>query len=137
MTRFGWQFPRNRPHLPDFEPDTSEPERSSSPVHRPTGRNVGSGLPSHIPVRSPGQVPKAAIQRNGDVRTFTKGHKRATTEFMEANGGVPPKIHFQAQPELEPEFTSEPGSTNTNSLRGLFIPKHLPSEVYMFHLYRK
>ena len=127
MTRFGWQFPRNRPQLPDFEPDTSEPERSSSPVHRPAGRNVRSGLPSHIPVRSPGQVPKAAIQRNGDVRAFTKGHKRATTEFMEANGGVPPNIHLQAQPELEPEFTSEPESTNTNSLRGLFIPLQLPS----------
>jgi hypothetical protein len=32
-TRFGWQFPRNRPRLPDFEPDTSEPERFPSPVH--------------------------------------------------------------------------------------------------------
>ncbi|KAH9994038.1 hypothetical protein BJV77DRAFT_332278 [Russula vinacea] len=35
-TRFGWQFPRSRPQLPEFEPDTSSPERSPSPVHRPT-----------------------------------------------------------------------------------------------------
>ena len=81
-------------------------------------------------LRSPGQVPKVAIQRNGDVRTFAKGHKRATTEFMDANDGVPLKIHLQAQPELEPEFTSETESTNTNSLRGLFIPQHLPSKRF-------
>ena len=80
-TRFGWQFPRNRPQLPDFEPDTSSPERSSSPVHRPTSRIVGSGVPSHIPVRSPGQVPRVAIKRSADGLAFTKGHKRATTEF--------------------------------------------------------
>jgi hypothetical protein len=62
-TRFGWQFPpRNRPQLPDFEPDTSLPERSPSSVHRPTSRTVGSGIPSHIPVRSPGQVPKVVIK---------------------------------------------------------------------------
>jgi hypothetical protein len=46
-TRFGWQFPRNRPQLPDFERGTSEPERSRPPLRRPTGRNVGSGVPSH------------------------------------------------------------------------------------------
>ena len=118
MTRFGWQFPRNRPQLPDFEPESS-PERSPSPVHRPTGRIIGSGIPSHIPVRSPGQVPKVAINRNGDARAFSKGHKRATTEFTEANGAVPPRINFQTQPELEPEFTSESEGTNAKSPRGL------------------
>ena len=123
-SRFGWQFPRNRPQLPDFEPDTSSPERSPSPEHRPTSRVVGSGKPSHIPVRSPGQVPKIEIKRNDDVRTFTKGHKRATTEFTEANGAVPPKIHFQPEPELE--LTSEPESTDVKSLRGLLSLSILP-----------
>src|SRR5258708_21786790 len=80
-TRFGWQFPRNRPQLPDFEPDSSSPERSPSPVHRPTSRIVGSGIPSHIPVRSPGHVPKVVMKRNDDGQTFSKRHKRATTEF--------------------------------------------------------
>jgi serine/arginine repetitive matrix protein 2 len=124
-TRFGWQFPRSRPQLPEFEPDTSSPERSPSPVHRPTGRIVGSGIPSHIPVRSPGQVPKVAINRNGDARAFSKGHKRATTEFTEANGAVPPRINFPVQPELDLEFTSESESTNAKSPRGLLSPQYL------------
>ena len=115
-TRFGWQFPRNRPQLPDLEPDTSSPERSPSPVHRPTSHTVGSGIPSHIPVRSPVQVPKVAIKRSLDGQTFTKGHKRATTEFSEANGAVPPKIHLP-----EPEFASESESMGAPSLRGLFF----------------
>ena len=109
-TRFGWQFPRNRPQLPDFEPDSSSPERSPSPVHRPTSRIVGSGIPSHIPVRSLGQVPKVAIKRSGNGQIFTKGHKRATTEFSEANGAVP-RIHLP-----EPEFASEPESMGAPSL---------------------
>jgi serine/arginine repetitive matrix protein 2 len=124
-TRFGWQFPRNRPQLPDFEPDTSSPERSSSPVHRPTSRIVGSGIPSHIPVRSPGQVPKVVIKRSGDGQTFTKGHKRATTEFSEANGAVPPKIHLP-----EREFASESESTDAPSLRGLLPPRFLSRESF-------
>jgi hypothetical protein len=78
-------------------------------------------MPSHIPVRSPGQVPKVAIKRNGDVRAFTKGHKRATTEFTEANGAVPPNI--QLEPELE--STSETESINAESLRGLLSPQRL------------
>ena len=119
-TRFGWQFPRNRPQLPDFERDTSSPERSPSPVHRPTSRTVGSRIPNHIPVRSPGQVPKVVIKRRGDSQTFTKGHKRATTEFSEANGAVPPKIHLP-----EPEFASESESIDTPSLRGLLPPRFL------------
>ncbi|KAI0254145.1 hypothetical protein BJV78DRAFT_1188986 [Lactifluus subvellereus] len=114
---FGWQFPRNRPKLPDFEPDLSSSERSPSPVHRSTSHLVGSAKPSYIPVRSPGQVPKVAIKRNGDAKSFAKGHKRATTEFAEANGAVPPKIHFLPEPEPEPEFTSEPGNPDTESLR--------------------
>ena len=85
-SRFGWQFPRNHPPLSDYEPDTSSPECFPSPVHRPTSRTVVSGIPSRIPVRSPGQVPKVVIKRSGDGQTFTKGHKHATTEFSEANG---------------------------------------------------
>ena len=124
-TRFGWQFPRNRPQLPDFEPDASSPERSPSPVHRPTSRVVGSGIPSHIPVRSPGQVPKVAIKRSGDGQIFTKGHKRATTEFSEANGAVPPKIHLP-----EPEFASESESVDVPSLRGLLPPRFLSRKSF-------
>ncbi|KAF8492641.1 hypothetical protein F5888DRAFT_1858186 [Russula emetica] len=85
-TRFGWQFPRNRPQLPDFEPDTSSPERSPSHVHRSTSQAK---------------------------RRCTKGHKRATTEFSEANGAVPPKIHLH-----EPEFASESESMDATSLQG-------------------
>ena len=131
VTRFGWQFPRNRPQLPDFEPDTSSPERSPSPVHRPTSRIVGSGIPSHIPVRSPGQVPKAVIKRSGDGQTFMKGHKRATTEFLEANGAVPPNIHLP-----EPEFASESESTNAPSLRGS-LPVCTVKAFLMFYLSRE
>lgn len=116
---FGWQFPRNRPKLPDFEPDLSSSERSPSPVHRPTSHIVSSAKPSYIPVRSPGQVPKVEIKRNGDAKLFAKGHKRATTEFAEANGAVPPRIHFQPEPEPEPEIMSEPGNPDTEALRGL------------------
>jgi serine/arginine repetitive matrix protein 2 len=121
--RFGWQFPRNRPQLPDFEPETSSREHSSSPVHPPTGR-TGSGMPSHIPVRSPNQVPKVEIKRNGHVQAFTKGHRRTTTEFTEANGAIPPKIHFQPEPELGPELTSEHESTAAKSLQGLSLTFH-------------
>ena len=130
-TRFGWQFPRNRPQLPDFEPDTSSPERSPSPVHRPTSRIVGPGIPSHIPVRSPGQVPKVAIKRIGDGQTFTKGHKRATTEFSEANGAVPPKIRLP-----EPEFASESESTNAPS-RGLLPIGFYRERILILHLFRE
>ena len=123
-TRFGWQFP-HRPQLPDFEQDTSSPERSPSPVHRPTSRIVASGILSHIPVRSPGQVPKVAIKRSGDGQTFTKGHKRATTEFSEANGAVPPKIHLP-----EPELASESESMDATSLRGLSPPRFLSRKSF-------
>ena len=51
---------------------------------------------------SPGQVPKVAMKRSGDGQTFTRGHKRATTDFSGTNGAVPPKIHLP-----EPEFASE------------------------------
>ena len=131
-TRFGWQFPRNRPQLPDFEPDTSSPERSPSPVHRPTSRTVGSEIPSYIPVRSPGQVPKVAIKRSANGQTFTKGHRRATTEFSEANGAVPPKIHLP-----EPEIASESESMDAPSLRGLPTPRFLSRKFLTFHLSRE
>jgi hypothetical protein len=69
-------------------------------------------------VRSPNQVPKVEIKRNGHVQAFTKGHKRTTTEFTEANGAIPPKIHFRPEPELEPELTSEHESSAAKSLQG-------------------
>jgi len=119
---FGWQFPRNRPQLPDFEPESSSRERSPSPLHRSTSRIVGSGKPSYIPVRSPSQVPRVEIKRNGRAQPFTKGHKRTTTEFTEANGAIPPRIHFQPDPELELEPTSESESTSAKSLQGLLFP---------------
>jgi hypothetical protein len=67
-------------------------------------------------------VPKVEIKRNGHAQPFTKGHKRTTTEFTEANGAIPPKIHFQPDPEPELEPTSEPQSTATKSLQGLLSP---------------
>ena len=91
----------------DFEPESSSCEHSPSPLHQSTSRIAGSGKPSHIPVRSPSQVPKVEIKRNGRAQPFTKGHKHTTTEFTEANGAIPPKIHFQPDPELELEPTSE------------------------------
>ncbi len=109
-TRFGWQFPRNRSQLSDFEPDSSSPARSPSPVFRSISCIVGSGIPSHIPVRSLGQVSKVTIKQSGNGQMFTKGHKRATTKFSEANGAVP-RIHLP-----EPEFTSEPKSMGAPSL---------------------
>ena len=136
--RFGWQFPRNRPQLPDFEPESSSRERSPSPLHRPTSRIVGSGKPSHIPVRSPSQVPKVEIKRNGHARPFTKGHKRTTTEFTEANGAIPPNIYLQPDPELEFEPTSGPESTTAKSLPGLLSPStHYDKRFLMVHLFRE
>jgi serine/arginine repetitive matrix protein 2 len=121
VPRFGWQFPRNRPQLPDFEPDITSPDHSPPPVHRLLARNAGSTNPSHIPVRSPGRVPKIETKQNGDVKKFTKGHKRATTEFAEANGAIPPRIHIQ--PELERELES----ASEHEILGSRSPQGLPS----------
>ena len=106
-TRFGWQFPRNRPQLPDFESNITSPEHSPPPVHQSMARNAGSMKMSHIPVRSPDRVPKIEIKLNGDAKKFTKGHKRATTEFAEANGAIPPRIHLQLERESDLESASE------------------------------
>ena len=119
VSHFGWQFPRNRPQLPDFEPNITSPEHSPPPVHHSMARNAGSMKLSHIPVRSPGRVPKIEVKLNGDAKKFTKGHKRATTEFAEANGAIPPRIHIQ--PELEPklESASEPENLGAKSPLGM------------------
>lgn len=67
-------------------------------------------------MRSPGRVPKIEVKLNGDVKKFAKGHKRATTEFAEANGAIPPRIHFQ--PEFEQDSTSEPENLGAKSPLG-------------------
>ncbi|KAF8265240.1 hypothetical protein EI94DRAFT_1736338 [Lactarius quietus] len=115
VPHFGWQFPRNRRQLPDFEPNTTSPEHSPPPVHQSMTRNAGFMKPSHIPVRSPGRVPKIEIKPNGDAKKFMKGHKRATTQFAEANGAIPPRIHFQPEPEPEQESASEPENLGAKS----------------------
>ena len=118
VPHFGWQFPRNRPQLPDFEPNITSPEHSPPPMHQSTARNAGSMKPSHIPVRSPGRVPKIEIKLNGDAKKFTKGHKRATTEFAEANGAIPPRVHIQPELESELELASEPENLGAKSPLG-------------------
>ncbi|KAN0134036.1 hypothetical protein V8E53_008254 [Lactarius tabidus] len=75
--------------LPDFEPNITSPEHSPPPVHQSMARNAGSMKQSHI-------------------SKFTKGHKRVTTEFAEANGAIPPRIHFQPESEPEQDSASEP-----------------------------
>ncbi|KAH9083633.1 hypothetical protein EDB83DRAFT_2511952 [Lactarius deliciosus] len=107
VPRINWQFPRNRSRLPDFEPNITSPEHSPPPMHRSPIRNAGSTKPSHIPVRSPGRVPKIKLKQNGDTKEFTKGHKRATTEFAEANGAIPPRVRVQPLPGPELESASE------------------------------
>ncbi|KAH9030630.1 hypothetical protein EDB85DRAFT_1412965 [Lactarius pseudohatsudake] len=57
---------------------------------------------SHIPVRSPGRILKIDMKPNGGVKKFTKGHKRATTDFAEANGVIPPKIPDALTPIARP-----------------------------------
>ncbi|KAI0266730.1 hypothetical protein BC834DRAFT_1032479 [Gloeopeniophorella convolvens] len=124
-SRFGWQFPRSRPQLPEFgaETESSSPERSPSPVHRPPSHLSGSTSRSHIPVRSPGKVPRVEMGKSGEAKPFTRGHKRATTEFAEANGAIPPRIHFEPAPEPETESETEPEvaveheATNVEALR--------------------
>ncbi|KAI0276340.1 hypothetical protein BGY98DRAFT_1098220 [Russula aff. rugulosa BPL654] len=116
-TRFGWQFPRNRQQLPDFERDTSSPEHSPLCIDRLVD-TVGSGIPNHIPVRSPGQVPKVVIKRSGDSQTFMKGLKCATTEFSEANGAVPPKscsIFPGSDDSIQDVPTRQDGRTQMNT----------------------
>ncbi|KZV69383.1 hypothetical protein PENSPDRAFT_485993 [Peniophora sp. CONT] len=88
----GWSFPRKDVAR---EPDSdleSVSSRSPSPVH------VSGRGQSHIPVRSPGKIQRAERHVPGTPAEdppssiFRRGHKRASTEFAEANGGVPPKI---------------------------------------------
>ncbi|KAH9039046.1 hypothetical protein EDB84DRAFT_1437098 [Lactarius hengduanensis] len=57
---------------------------------------------SHIPVRSPGRILKIDMKPNGGVKKSTKGHKRATTDFAEANGAIPPKIPGALTPIARP-----------------------------------
>ncbi|KAI0305666.1 hypothetical protein B0F90DRAFT_1924051 [Multifurca ochricompacta] len=135
-SRLGWYFPRHRPQLPDFESNMSSPERSTSPGHLPTGRTPVSARATHIPVRSPGQVPKVEFKRNGDAKMFTRGHKRATTEFAEANGAVPPKIPIQPEPKLEPQSVSELESFGAKSpqesdenIQDMLTPVTRPVEI--------
>ena len=127
VPHFGWQFPRNRPQLPDFEPNITSPEHSPPPVHQSMARKAGALKPSHIPVRSPARVPKIETKQNGDVKKFAKGHKRATTEFAEANGAIPPRIRFQ--PELEPEVesASEHENLGARSPQGLLSKSSISS----------
>ncbi|KAA1475142.1 hypothetical protein DENSPDRAFT_883330 [Dentipellis sp. KUC8613] len=91
----GWQFPRKSAPLPPLELDHPSPER-----------------PSRIPVpkRSP---PKA--ESVSKAESFRRGHKRATTEFSEAHGAIPPRIHIEAEPDHEPldaRSGSESGDTD-------------------------
>jgi hypothetical protein len=83
-------------------------------------------------LRSPGQVPKVAIKRSGDGQTFTKGYKRATTEFSEANGAVPPKIHLP-----EPKFASESENMGAPSYEVCYSLCSTAKEFLMFHLSRE
>ncbi|KAH9001503.1 hypothetical protein EDB92DRAFT_69160 [Lactarius akahatsu] len=81
----------------------SERERNpASPhltrVHQQQRRRFAS----HIPVRSPGRILKIDMKPNGGVKKFTKGHKRATTEFAEANGAIPPEIPDALTPTARP-----------------------------------
>ncbi|KAH9034872.1 hypothetical protein EDB85DRAFT_1889595 [Lactarius pseudohatsudake] len=78
-------------------------------LHPHAFRNAGPTQPSHIPVRSPGRVPKI---KNGDAKEFTDGHRRATTEFAEANGAIPPMVRIQPSPG--PELESTPSSELEN-----------------------
>ncbi|KAH9005898.1 hypothetical protein EDB86DRAFT_3070968 [Lactarius hatsudake] len=107
VPRINWQFPRNPSRLPDFEPNITTPEHSPPPMHQSPIHNTGSTKPSHIPVRSPGRVPKIKLKQNGDAKEFMKGHKRATTEFAEANGAIPPRVRIQSLPGPELESASE------------------------------
>ncbi|KAH8994086.1 hypothetical protein EDB92DRAFT_1944349 [Lactarius akahatsu] len=72
-------------------------------MHQSSIRNAGPAQPSHIPVRSPGRVPKI---KNGDEKEFTDGHRHATTEFAEASGAIPPTVCIQPSPGPELESTS-------------------------------
>ncbi|KAI9446686.1 hypothetical protein H4582DRAFT_594749 [Lactarius indigo] len=78
------------------EPNPASPHTTR--VHQPQHRRPAS----HIPVRSPGRVLKIEMKPNGGVKKFTKGHKRATTEFAEANGAIPPRISDALTPIARP-----------------------------------
>ncbi|KAH9034875.1 hypothetical protein EDB85DRAFT_1889598 [Lactarius pseudohatsudake] len=137
VPRISWQFPRNRSRLPDFEPNITSPEHSPPPMHQSPIRNAGSTKPSHIPVRSPGRVPKVKLKQNGDAKEFTKGHKRATTEFAEANGAIPPRVRIQPLPGPELESASElenlgvksPQESDESSTQDVLTPIARPIEV--------
>ncbi|KAI0316515.1 hypothetical protein OF83DRAFT_240677 [Amylostereum chailletii] len=129
--QFGFSFPRHRAPLPPLGFDHSSPERP-----RPSSR-PNSTAPSHIPVRSPGKVPRVE-KINGHpkppVETFKKGHKRAGTEFSEANGAIPPRIVVDSEQETDTaEFSQDDGHvdsvresdedmSNTPVLRPISIP---------------
>ncbi|KAI0044998.1 hypothetical protein FA95DRAFT_1561637 [Auriscalpium vulgare] len=108
---FGWKFPRAPAQLPPLQLDDSSPERPSTPAQRPSSRLGGSaGRQSHIPVRSPGKIPKVENLREGEPSAFAKRHKRANTEFAEANGAIPPRILVESEPE---ESSAENGDADS------------------------
>ena len=98
-SKFGWPFPRNRMQLPPLDFDDTTPERSTSPVYRPSSQSNPTRL-SHIPVRS-SPKPKSrtrteslpAQSPDGTNPAFKKGHKRTTTELSDGNGLLPPRIN--------------------------------------------
>ncbi|KAH9060095.1 hypothetical protein EDB87DRAFT_1618552 [Lactarius vividus] len=81
----------------------SERERNPASPHSTRVHQQQHRRPaSHIPVRSPGRILKVEMKPNGGVTKFTKGHKRATTEFAEANGAIPPRIPDALTPIARP-----------------------------------
>lgn len=105
-SHFGFRFPKNRTVLPPLDLGSDSPERHITPVsaRSVSGPSIGGGKPSHIPVRSPGNIPKSSSSgsvgsndRDGrspspsptSSPTFQRGHKRTTTEFSEAAGTSP------------------------------------------------
>ncbi|KAI9442313.1 hypothetical protein H4582DRAFT_1272705 [Lactarius indigo] len=137
VPRINWRFPRNRSQLPDFEPNITSPEHSPPPMHQSPTRNASSTKPSYIPVRSPGRVPKIKLKQNDDAKEFTKGHKRTTTEFAEANGAIPPRVRIQLSPGPELESASElenlgvksPQESDESSAQDVLTPIARPIEV--------
>jgi hypothetical protein len=106
----GWQFPRNRPRPPDFEPDTSSLERSPSSVHRPTSRIVGSGIPSHIPLRSGSGAKRLQSSKEAMVR---RSQRATNAQRLKSRK---PTVQCHQRFIYLPEFASKSESVKAPSL---------------------
>ncbi|KAI0030930.1 hypothetical protein K488DRAFT_87282 [Vararia minispora EC-137] len=103
-----WQFPRrSKMELPPLDGEEGSLER---PVSKAS---------SKIPIRSPEKMPRAEryVGKDEENAPAALRHKRANTEFIEANGAVPPRIVVETEEEDEEEVRMSLEDDHDDSMR--------------------